>query len=109
MLVRYFGGSVSKEYLFQITNTTKSGVSAYDLIEGSKKIGFSSYGVKGKIEELDVKYTPCIAHVTIKKSFQHFIVIYKIIEFIRHTNLIYFMLQKINNNDESQSQKTLKR
>ena len=78
MLVRYFGGSVSIEYLRELTCTTKDGVNAYNLIEGSKKIGFSSYGLKGNIEDLNINNTPCIAHVLIKKSYQHFIVIYKI-------------------------------
>lgn len=78
MLTRYYGGGISKEYLRDITNTTKDGVTAFNLIEGAKKIGFDAYGVKGDIEELDNKNCPCIAHVIYKKSYQHFIVIYKI-------------------------------
>ena len=78
MLTRYHGGSISKEYLRDITNTTKDGVTAFNLIEGAKKIGFSAYGVKGNIEELDNINCPCIAHIIYKKSYQHFIVIYKI-------------------------------
>ena len=76
MITRYYGGGVSLEYLREITNTTRSGVTAFDLIEGSKKIGFSAYGVKGNINDLE--FTPCIAHVINKKSYEHFIVIYKI-------------------------------
>ena len=78
MITRYFGGSVSLEYLRQLTNTTRNGVTAYDLIEGSKQLGFSSYGVKGNIDLLKENNTPCIAHVIINKSYEHFIVIYKI-------------------------------
>ena len=52
MLIKYYGGKVSKEYLRSITNTTKDGVDAYSLIEGAKKIGFSAYGVKGELENL---------------------------------------------------------
>ena len=78
MITRYFGGSVSLEYLREITNTTKSGVSAYDLIEGSKKIGFNSYGVKGNISDINSYDTPIIAHIVYKKSYEHFVVIYKI-------------------------------
>lgn len=77
MLTRYYGGDVSKEYLREITNTTKEGVSAYDLIEGAKNLGFDSYGVNGDIKELKIENTPCIAHVIYKKRYQHFIVIYK--------------------------------
>lgn len=78
MLVRYYGGGVSKEYLREITNTTKEGVNAYSLIEGAKVLGFSGYGVKGKVESIEKEFLPCIAHVTMRKSYQHFIVIYKI-------------------------------
>ena len=78
MIVRYYGGAVSKEYLRELTNTNKSGVTAYDLINGAKKIGFDSYGVKGSIEDLVIDDAPLIAHVIYKKSIKHFIVIYKI-------------------------------
>ena len=79
MLIRYYGGGISKEYLRDITNTDKSGVNAYDLIIGAKKIGFNAFGVKGEITDLKNNNLPCIAHVIYKKSFPHFIVIYKII------------------------------
>lgn len=78
MLTRFYGGGVSKEYLRNLTNTTKEGVSAYSLIEGAKQLGFSAYGAKGKIENLKSSNLPCIAHVVINKSYPHFIVIYKI-------------------------------
>lgn len=78
MLTKYYGGGVSREYLRNLTNTTKEGVSAYSLIEGAKQLGFSAYGVKGQLNNLTNSNLPCIAHVVIKKSFQHFIVIYDI-------------------------------
>ena len=37
-VIRFYGGDVSKEYLRELTNTTKNGVSAYNLIEAAKKI-----------------------------------------------------------------------
>ena len=78
MLTRYYGGGVSREYLRNITHTTKDGVSAYSLIEGAKQLGFSAYGAKGELKKLKNDFLPCIAHVVIKKSYQHFIVIYDI-------------------------------
>jgi len=78
MLTRYYGGGVSLEYLRELTNTSKRGTTAYDLIEGSKKLGFNSIGVRGNINDLDNTKTPCIAHVVINKSYEHFIVIYKV-------------------------------
>lgn len=78
MLTRYYSGNVSREYLRNLTNTTKDGVSAYSLIEGAKQLGFSAYGVKGEVTNLKDENLPCVAHVVIKKSYQHFIVIYQI-------------------------------
>ena len=39
-IIKYYNGSVSKEYLREITNTTKNGVTAFNLLEASKKLGF---------------------------------------------------------------------
>ena len=78
MITRYYGGGVSREYLRNITNTTKDGVSAYNLLDGAKKLGFDGFGVNCKLEDLSDNYLPCIAHVIVKKSYQHFVVIYNI-------------------------------
>ena len=77
-IIRFYGGDVSKEYLRELTNTTKDGVSLFNLLEASKKIGFEATGLSGNIEEIDVNNLPCIAHVNINKYFRHFVVIYKI-------------------------------
>jgi len=71
MITRYYGGGVSREYLRQITNTTKDGVSAYSLIEGAKTLGFSSYGVSGTFTDITNDNLPCIAHVIINKNLKH--------------------------------------
>ena len=77
-IIRFYGGEVSKEYLRELTNTTKDGVSLYNLIEASKKIGFNAEGLSGKIDDINVNDLPCIAHININKKYKHFIVIYKI-------------------------------
>ena len=77
-IIRFYGGDVSKEYLREITNTTKEGVSLYNLLDGANKICFEAIGLSGKLEEIDVNNLPCIAHINVNKSFKHFIVIYKI-------------------------------
>ena len=77
-MIRYYGGEVSKEYLREITNTTKEGVSLYYLIEAAKKIGFDAIGVSGKLEQIDVNNLPCIAHIIVNKNYKHFVVIDKI-------------------------------
>ncbi|MCI8346948.1 MAG: peptidase domain-containing ABC transporter [Bacilli bacterium] len=79
-IIKHYNGKVSKEYLRQLTNTTKNGVSLFNLLEASKKIGFEVEAVKGDIEKINADNLPCIAHVIINKSHHHFIVIYKIDE-----------------------------
>ncbi len=77
-IIRFYGGDVSKEYLRELTNTTKEGVNLYNLSYAATKLGFISNGVTGKIEQLNVNNLPCIAHININKKLKHFIVIYKI-------------------------------
>lgn len=59
-----------------LTNTTKQGVCASNIVASAIDLGFESYGMSGEIENLKKEDLPCIAHVILKKSFQHFIVIY---------------------------------
>ena len=77
-IIRVHKGEVSKEYLRELTYTTNNGVNALSLIEAGKKLGFSSYGVKGDVLNIEDKYLPCIAHVIIDKKYKHFVVIHKI-------------------------------
>lgn len=77
-IIKHYKGNVSKEYLREWTNTTKDGVSAYKLVETANKVGFSSYGATGNINDLKNETLPVIAHVIINKKYQHFVVIYDI-------------------------------
>lgn len=77
-IIRYYGGDVSKEYLRELTGTTKTGVSFYQLLEAATFLGFSCEGVKGEISFLDHSRLPCIAHIIYQKKYQHFVVIYEL-------------------------------
>ncbi len=77
-ITRYYGGEISKELLREMTNTNKSGVSAYNLIVAARKIGFEATGVVGDLSKIEKNNLPCLAHVIINKSYKHFIVIYDI-------------------------------
>ena len=77
-IIRYYGGEVPKEYLRELTNTTKEGVTLYNLQEAAKIIGFDAEGMSGKLEDIEVDNLPCIAHVEIKSNRKHFIVLYEI-------------------------------
>lgn len=76
-IIKYYNGDMPKEYLRELTRTTKNGVTALNLIKCARELGFESYGIKGKIKDLKEEFLPLIAHVIIDKKFPHFIVIYK--------------------------------
>lgn len=76
-IIQYYGGDVSREYLRELTGTTKSGVSFYQLLEAASSLGFSCEGVKGDLAFLDISKLPCIAHITYQKKYQHFVVVYE--------------------------------
>ena len=52
MIIKYYNGYISINDLNEILETTKEGVSAYNIVEGAKLLGFNSEGIKCKIEEL---------------------------------------------------------
>ena len=78
-IIRYYKGDISIEKLREMTSTTKDGVTALNLINVAKELGFDSYGLKGEIDNIDKSMLPLIAHTT-KNKLKHFIVIYDMIE-----------------------------
>ena len=77
-VIRYYNGNVSKEYLRELSNTTKDGVSAYNLICAAREIGFDAYGLNGGVDNIRLDLLPLIAHVVIDERYKHFVVIYSI-------------------------------
>ncbi len=77
-IIRFYGGEVPKEYLREITHTTKEGVSLYNLLEGAKLLGFDAVGLTGPLEKINVNNLPCIVHFIINKNYKHFVVLYEI-------------------------------
>ena len=79
-VIRYYGGDVSKEYLRELTNTTRFGVSAYQLICAAEKLGFDASGMKGDLSKIEKNNLPCLSHIILHKSYKHFVTIYDISE-----------------------------
>ena len=77
-IIRFYGGDVSKEYLRELTHTTKDGVSLYNLKEAANQIGFETMAMSGELENIDVNNLPCIVHFIVNKSYKHFVVLYQI-------------------------------
>ena len=76
-LIKYYKGYASREYLREITKTTKDGVSVYSLIEAASILGFEARALRGDVSSLKDK-VPVIAHLLIDKKIGHFVIITKI-------------------------------
>lgn len=76
-IIRYYNGDAAKEYLRDMTETSKDGVNAFNLLKAGKSIGFDCYGINASINDI-CDHVPVIAHVVLEKSYQHFVVIYKV-------------------------------
>ncbi len=89
MIIKYYKGKISFEELRDLTKTNKNGTTAYHVIEAANKLGFDAKGIKCKLEDLNKEniVLPAIAHVIIDKTYNHFVVIYKI-NFKKKTLLI---------------------
>ena len=77
MILKFYGGSVSKEYLRELSKTTKKGVNANNLKRAAEQCGLEMIGVRGHVTDLTPSDLPCIAHVVIDSSYSHFLVIYQ--------------------------------
>lgn len=77
-IIRYYHGDIPKEYLREMTKTTREGVSAYYLIKTAQELGFSTKALKGDINLLKKDDFPIIAHTIIQNSYQHFVVVYEV-------------------------------
>lgn len=80
MIVKYYKGYISMSELENLLSTNKDGTSAYKIVEGLRKLGFESQGIKTTLNEISPQnlILPCIAFVTIDKKYNHYVVIYKI-------------------------------
>jgi len=79
MIIKYYQGNIPYQDLKENLEEEKTGVSAYKIVEYSKKLGFDSKGIKGDFESLKNEQIifPCIAHVIVEKSYYHYIVLYE--------------------------------
>lgn len=62
----------------QFACTDKRGTNVFGLLEAARKIGFEGKGVRGEFNSLFEIPKPAIAHMLIKKTLYHYVVIYKV-------------------------------
>ena len=80
MIIDYYKGHLSMEKIRKLLKIDSQGTTAFHIVEGAKKIGFESKGVKCNLDDIneDNIILPCIANVIINNAYRHFIVIYEI-------------------------------
>ncbi len=76
MILKYYNGYVSLDRLDELLNTSKSGISAFNIVQVLDSLGFKSRGIR--FNNLTDMQLPCIAHVIIDHSYKHYMVLYKI-------------------------------
>lgn len=81
MLAKYYGKIYSSEYLRELCNITKEGVSVMGMTEAAEKIGFQSLVANINFETLESQAPlPCIVHWRQR----HFVIVYKIDKNVVH-------------------------
>ena len=77
-ILKYYKCNVTRSYLEKISYTNKEGSSMYGLMMAARNLGFNSYGVNGTITTINNKNTPFIAHLKLKDSIFHYVIVIKI-------------------------------
>jgi ATP-binding cassette subfamily B protein len=77
-IIKYYNGNVPLERLREMTNTTKLGTNAFNIIKTAEELNFNAKGVSSKLEDINNSLLPAIAHVVIDNKYKHYVVIYKI-------------------------------
>ncbi len=73
----YYGLNMPVSRIRQFAGTDKHGSNITGMLDASEKLGFLSKGVRLKKEYLNTVPLPAIAHLVLKDSWHHFVVIYR--------------------------------
>ena len=78
MIIKYYGGDYPLFHIKQLTHTDQFGTNAFLIKEAALKLGLNAKVVNGNLEDIKEEDLPIISHVIPNKSYEHFIVIYKL-------------------------------
>ena len=78
MIIKYYGGDYPLFHIKQLTHTDQFGTNAFLIKEAALKLGLNAKVVNGNLEDIKEEDLPIIAHVIPNKSYEYFIVIYKL-------------------------------
>lgn len=77
-IIKFYKGNINIEYLKEMTNTTKQGVTFFGMKKAFEELGFNATGMHIDDIFLLENLTPSIAQIRIDNKFNHFVVIYQI-------------------------------
>ena len=77
-IIKHYKGCNTFENIRYLTKCNDNGITALNLMEASKKLGFSSKGIKCNYEELYKLQKPLICHLLLKNGYNHYVVLYEI-------------------------------
>lgn len=75
MILKYYGGYVSLDKLSEVLCTSKSGTTAYHIINALRSFGFKCDGYK--YDDISLIKFPCILHIE-TSSYNHYVVLWKV-------------------------------
>lgn len=75
-LIQYYGGINSLEKLRELSGTNTTGTTLLGLYQCANKIGFTGEAFEADMPNLKALNEPCVLHVIMEASLQHYIVCY---------------------------------
>jgi len=77
-IIKHYEGCNTFENIRYLTKCSDNGITALNIIEASKKLGFNSKGLKCNYEDLFNLHLPLICHLTLKNGYNHYVVLHKV-------------------------------
>lgn len=75
-LTQYYGGANTLEKLRELSGTNTTGTTLLGLYQSANKIGFTAEAFEADMPNLKILNEPCILHVLVEDSLQHYVVCY---------------------------------
>lgn len=77
-VARAFGLDISLSRIRVLASTGKDGTSVMGLLEAAEELGFHAKGIRGDPDSVSSVPVPSIAHIKVRNSFFHYVVITKV-------------------------------